>query len=78
MPDRFELSSFFTHLFNKSRQAAAYNGVEHTLKNAHRAPLIPNGLSKLQDDCVASENPPLLFRDLAGISSCLHDCRIMC
>ena len=39
MSDRIELSSSFTRLFNKSRQATAYIGMEHTLKNAHRTPL---------------------------------------
>ena len=38
MSDRIELSSSFTHLFNKSRHAAAYDEMEHTL-SAHRTPL---------------------------------------
>ena len=32
MSEHIELSSSFTHFFNKSLQAAAYSGVEHTFK----------------------------------------------
>ena len=39
MTHRIKLSSCFTHLFNKSRQAAEYNGVKHTSKNAHPEPV---------------------------------------
>ena len=49
--DRIELSSSFTHLFSKSRQAAAYDVEEHTFKNAHRTPLLVRAIYQSEQYC---------------------------
>ena len=61
MSNRIELSSFFTDLLNKSQQVAAYIGVEHTLKNSQRMPLLAIATRKQVPNLRRSKNYVVLI-----------------